>query len=156
MTSGILERFGVRAMLSNGDQLVATQAAADAGDESWAQWLAEHARGEALLLSLRVTADYTRPDDHGQVALMNAGVWVENDPHPPAVEEQVRELVFKDVALLSAQLAEHGVKVTEEALARMYVRVELAPDVRAALGSGGGVRRTGPALGPGLESWVQA
>lgn len=156
MPAGVLESILVRATLASERQLQATRAAAAAGDESWREWLAEHARGDALLLALHVCAEFRVGDRSGRVALVNDGVWAENDVHPPTVEEQVRELFFKDVSLLSATLSEHGVGVDDEEISRMYVRIELAPPVRAALGPPSVPGRTGPAIGPGVEGWAEA
>jgi hypothetical protein len=125
-----IERLAVYATVDDsGDVLDRARSDAAAGDSSWEEWLAEHERGDALLLRLRVTAEFREDDGPGRVEVLNQDVWVENDEHPPKVEEQVREVAYKDVPALRSALRERGLDVTEEDLQAMMIHVELAESV---------------------------
>ena len=106
--------------------LAQAEAEAAAGDESWQQWVAEHRRGEALILNLELRVELTGGET---VEESISGVFVENHTDAPRVERQIAELASDVFATLGKPLAERGHHVDARELGEMYVHVELDPDV---------------------------
>jgi rhodanese-related sulfurtransferase len=130
VSDGTIVRLAVLAIFDDSEEVLdRARRDAGAGDPSWQEWIAEHERGRALILRLRTTAEFARGHVQGRVEILNRDVWVENDQHPPRIEEQVREVAYKDVEPLRAALAERGVEVTAEDLGLMMMHVELADSV---------------------------
>jgi rhodanese-related sulfurtransferase len=130
MVEGRIVRLAVYATVDEtGEARERAQRDAAAGDSSWQEWLAEHDRGDALIVRLRVTAEFSQGHGQGRVEVMNRDVWLENDQHAPKVEEQVREIAYKDVQALRSALRDRGVDVTTEDLEAMMIHVELADSV---------------------------
>lgn len=109
------------------------EARAQDGDESWERWVAEYRRGEAIIVRLAVSLQVSDGADELTVEAANLGVFLEADPHPPRVEQQVAELISKDFPALTRELALRGHRLAPDALHDMYVHVELGEDVRASL-----------------------
>lgn len=129
-----VERLSALARLDEpGDALARARAEANAGDDSWQQWLTEYERGEALIVRVQVTLELCEGEP---LRLTNTGVWIEKALHPPKVEQQIFELIAKDFQELAAQIGERGHSVDRWELGEMYVHVELAEDLRRALGDG--------------------
>jgi hypothetical protein len=142
-----VECLAVRAVAADApEELEAARAAACAGDSDWREWLDEHAAGQAMIVSLDVTVDYRDAEGRpGQVKCFNSAVWVESALHRPIVEEEVRQAVAKDFARIEDELHRRGVPVEARDLDRMFVHVELAPEVGSSSGgrppaSAGGVQ----------------
>lgn len=128
-----IERLAVTASLD--DPTAALQracGAADAGDESWAQWVSEYDRGDALIVRLDVTVDGD-DGDRRRIEVANLGVFVEADSHPPKVERQIYDIVSKDFEVIARELSKLGADLDEWDLCEMYVHVDLADDLMAAL-----------------------
>lgn len=127
-----IERLEVRASLDDPrPALDQARARAAAGDASWAQWVADHERGEALIVRLEVSVVAM---DHAREVIETGdrGVFVENDVHPARLEQQIAELVREDVPAITAWLNERGQDIDLVELAEMYVHVELDAELRAA------------------------
>lgn len=72
-----------------------------------------------------MTAEFRQCHPQGRVEVMNRDVWVENDQHPPKVEEQVREIAYKDAEAMTAALSQRDVTVTTDELETTMSHVEL-------------------------------
>lgn len=125
-----VQRLSARARLdSSPGALAHARAQADAGDESWGQWLAEYQRGDALIVCLELSLELG--DDSGEViTLSQDGFFVETHVHAPRVEQQIAELVSGDLAALADAAVQRGHTLERHELAGMYVHVELDPNVR--------------------------
>jgi hypothetical protein len=125
-----VQRLSARASLDDSPAPVAhAKAQAEAGDESWEQWVAEYQRGEALILRLELSLEVA--DGTGEVLTASRdGFFVENHGHAPKVEQQIAELASGDLGALAVQLAQRGQEVDPQELGTMYVHVELDPEVR--------------------------
>ena len=122
-----VRRVWARAHLDDSRSALAqAEAEAAAGDESWQQWVAEHRRGEALILNLELRVELTGGET---VEESISGVFVENHTDAPRVERQIAELASDVFATLGKPLAERGHHVDARELGEMYVHVELDPDV---------------------------
>jgi hypothetical protein len=109
--------------------LAQAQAEAAAGDESWAQWVAEYERGTALILRLDLSVAYL-DGEPGEIRSSIGGLFVECDIHPPKVEQQIAELAAGVLMELAGTLATRGAQIDAYELGEMYVHVELEQDVR--------------------------
>ena len=69
----------------------------------------------------------------GDVEVVNEGVWLERVGHVPQLEEQVRDIAYKDVGPLRSALCERGLDLESDRVDDMYVHVELAPELVGAL-----------------------
>ena len=98
---------------------------ASAGDGNWREMLIQLQRGDAAIVELRTLADVEVDGVPERIEIVNHGVWVERDLHPPKIEEQVRELAYKDVAPLHKALLERGVDLPEDELSEMFFHVEV-------------------------------
>jgi hypothetical protein len=78
------------------------KAEAASGDESWARWVEEFQRGDALILRLELTLEITDAVVRGSAD----GLFVENDIHAAKIERQIAELASGDFAALAGKLAE--------------------------------------------------
>jgi hypothetical protein len=146
-----VERLRVRVELDDpAPTLEHARAEAEHGDESWARWVEEHARGDALVVLLRVSVESSDPEEP-LAATVNRGVLLEADVFPPRVEQQVAEIVSKDYVALAAQLREHGYELDSDDLTDMYVHVELGSDVRRALDDTRRTRRAADGNGSRTE-----
>jgi hypothetical protein len=134
-----VQRLSARASLDESPGVLAhARAHADAGDESWEQWLAEYRRGEALIVRLELTLELG--DGAGDVITASRdGFFVENHADAPKVEQQIAELASGEVTMLAAELTHRGHRFDPHELGAMYVHVELDPGVR------GRVQSRGPA-----------
>ena len=129
-----VHRLSARASLDESPAALAhARAEAEAGDESWGQWVAEYQRGEALILRLELSVEVV--GGTGEVLTASRdGFFVENHAHAPKVEQQIAELASGDLSVLAAQLAQRGVELDIQDLGTMYVHVELDPEVRRRVG----------------------
>ena len=131
--NGIL-RLSVRAERDRSGVLVAhAQGEAGTGDESWQDYVVRADRGAAATARLVSRAEFLvdgRPD---HVEVTNDGVWLERVGHVPQLEEQVREIAYKDVEPLRSALCRRGLDVGVRDMEDIYFHVELAPDVAGAL-----------------------
>jgi len=125
-----VQRLSARAVLDDSPTALAhAKAEAAAGDESWQQWVAEHERGDALILRLELTLELGNVA--GEVITASRdGFFVENHSHAPKVEQQIAELAFGDLTALAAELAQSRQDLDPHELSGMYVHVELDPEVR--------------------------
>jgi hypothetical protein len=112
--------------------LAQARAEAAAGDESWAQSVAEYQRRAALILRLGLAIAYM-DGEPGEIRSSIGGLFVECDVHPPKVEQQIAELVSGVLMELAGALAERGRQIDAYELGEMYVHVELEQDVRRKL-----------------------
>jgi hypothetical protein len=112
--------------------LAQARAEAAAGDESWAQWVAEYQRGTALILRLDLSVAYL-DGEPGEIRSSIGGLFVESDIHPPKVEQQIAELASGVLMELVGALAARGAQIDAYELGEMYVHVELEQDVRQKL-----------------------
>jgi hypothetical protein len=132
MTPGVVrvQRLAARALVDDSPAaLVHAKAEAAAGDESWAQWVQEYQRGEALILRLELTLELGNGDAE-VVTVSRHGFFVENHPDAPKVEQQVAELASSDLSALASELGRRGHDIDLHELSTMYVHVELGPEVR--------------------------
>ena len=125
-----VQRLSVKASLDDSPAALAhAEAQAADGDESWGQWVAEHRRGEALIVRLELTLEVL--DGTGEVLTASRdGFFVENHVHAPQLEQQIAELASDDLATLAGEFAERGHDLDAHELGTMYVHVELAPELR--------------------------
>jgi hypothetical protein len=105
---------------------------ADAGDESWEQWVAEYQRGDALIVRLELKLEFA-DSTHDVLTTAKNGFFVENHVHVPKLEQQIAELASDDIAVLAEELAQRGDAFDVQELGRMYVHVELDPELRERL-----------------------
>lgn len=101
------------------------------GDESWSQWVARLQGGEAVIVQLLTRAEFEHAATTCAVEVTNHGVWIDRDVHLPKVEEQVREIAYKDVRPLHDALQSHGVDIPQAELEEMFFHVELSDDLAA-------------------------
>ena len=111
------------------------------GDESWGDWLARLQDGKAIIVRLLTRVEFELEAQTDTVEVTNHGVWIDRDVHLPKVEEQVREIAYKDVRPLHDALRSRGVDVAPAELEAMFFHVELSAELVAVL------RRSGRALG---------
>ena len=125
-----VQRLSVRALLDESSAILSqAEALAAAGDESWEQWVTEYQRGDALIVRMELTLEIS--DGPGEVLTASRdGFFVENHIHAPKVEQHIAELASGDLAALAAEFAERGHALDLHELGRMYVHVELAPELR--------------------------
>jgi hypothetical protein len=129
----LVERLSARAVLDDSPTaLTHARALADAGDESWEQWVAEYQRGDALIVRLELTLEFADGTDQALTAAKD-GFFVENHTHIPKLEQQIAELASGDLAVLAEEATERGHIVDVRELATMYVHVELDPELRRRL-----------------------
>ena len=130
--------------------LAEAEAAAADGDESWEQWLAEYQRGEALIVRLEFSVEFSA-GERDTLRVANPGVFIEKHPDPPMVEQQIAEVASKDFPFIVRDLTARGYAVDEGALSEMYVHVELQDDVRHALETGASTPRQAHRRSPEAE-----
>jgi hypothetical protein len=125
-----VQRLSARAVLDDSPPALShAKALADAGDESWEQWVAEYQRGDALIVRLELRLEFADGTDE-VLTLTKHGFFVENHTHVPKLERQIAELASGDLATLAGELAERGHSVDVQELGTMYVHVELDPELR--------------------------
>lgn len=128
-----VQRLSARAILDDSPAALShAKALAAAGDESWEQWVAEYQRGDALIVRLELTLELADAQAKTLTARKD-GFFVENDLHPPKLEQQIAELASGDLALLAEELAQGGHAFDGQDLGQMYVHVELDPELRRCL-----------------------
>jgi hypothetical protein len=128
-----IERVRVQAALDDPvDALERASSEAAAGDRSWQRWIEEYDSGAAVIVRLDVVVE-TDGDQQRTLRLSNRGVFLEAHADPPRVESQIAEVVAKDYGPLAAELSRLGRGITPDELADMFVHIELADDLRAAL-----------------------
>ena len=128
-----VQRLSVRALLDDSPAALAhAQALAAAGDESWAQWVAEYQRGDALIVRLELVLEVSN-DRREVVTASRDGFFVENHVHPPKLEQQIAELASGDLTALAAELGDRGHELDIHELGTMYVHVELDSELRRRL-----------------------
>jgi hypothetical protein len=128
-----VQRLSARARLDEHSGAIAhAQAEAVAGDESWARWVEEYQRGEALVVCIELTLAYS-DDEPRELRSCTRGVFVESDLHAPKVEQQIAELVAGDLADLAEELVVRGYELDVDELGEMYVHVELDLELRERL-----------------------
>lgn len=150
MADAVVSKVWVEAQLDHEEaSLEEARRHAEAGDESWREWVEELERGDALVLKVRTTLEANAGGRTERIDIVNPTVWVENDTHPPVIAEQVRVAAGKDVGPLVRELAARGIELDPGTLERMFFDVELHDDVRRALRrrSRGGPQMS-PAVGP--------
>ena len=108
------------------------------GDESWREWVARLNDGEAVVVRLRTRVEFELDGAVDAVEVANHGVWIDRDVHVPKVEEQVREIAYKDVRSLHDALCDHGVDITEDELSLMFFHVQLSGELAAMCRAGTG------------------
>ena len=125
-----VQRLSARAVLEDSaTTLEHARTLADAGDESWEQWVAEYQRGEALIVRLELALEVS--DGTGEVLTASRdGFFVENHTHAPKLEQQIAELASDDLTALAAEFARRGHQIDLHELAGMYVHVDLDSDLR--------------------------
>jgi hypothetical protein len=127
-----VQRLSARARLDDSPESLAhARAQAAAGDESWEQWVTEYERGDALIVTLELTAELA--GGGGDVSKTIDGLFVERDLHAPKVEQQVAELASDDFVAIADELIARGHDVDRYELGEMYVHVELDHEVRRRL-----------------------
>lgn len=132
-----IRRLTVRASPDSAPRSAISEAQqqARAGDSAWRDWLARVHRGEAAVVELMTAADIEIRGVPERVEVVNHGVWIERDAHPPKIEEQIREIAYKDLAPLHDLLLVRGVDVPVREMEDMFFHVELDPAlVRASAG----------------------
>jgi hypothetical protein len=127
--------------------LAQARAEAAAGDESWAQSVAEYQRRAALILRLGLAIAYM-DGEPGEIRSSIGGLFVECDVHPPKVEQQIAELVSGVLIELAGTLSGRGRQIDAYELGEMFVHVSLEQDVRRKLAAGWRRRR---AVSGGVE-----
>lgn len=128
-----VKRLSARAVLDDSPAALRhAKELADAGDESWEQWVGEYQRGDALIVRLELRLEFT---DGTEDVLTTAkdGYFVENHTHVPKLEQQIAELAAGDLSLLAEELAQRGHALDAHELGTMYVHVELDPGLRRRL-----------------------
>ena len=98
--------------------------------------MAEHERGEALILRLELRLELSNGDGE-LITASRDGFFVENHAHAPKVEQQIAELAFGDLTALAAELAQDRQDLDPRELSGMYVHVELDPEVRSRVNNRG-------------------
>ena len=134
MTAPTVTRLSVLASPDHGDLALreALRRSRD-GDESWAEWVARLRDGRALIVRLRTRAEYRSEDGTGSVEVVNHGIWIDHDVHVPKIEEQIREIAYKDTRPLHDALRCRDIDVPEAEIEEMFFHVELSPDLAALL-----------------------
>ena len=126
---GRIRRLSVRASPDSASRSVIADAQqrAQAGDPAWRDWLVRVDRGEAAVVQLVTSADVDICGVPERIEVTNHGVWIERDAHPPKIEEQIREIAYKDVGPLHDALLVRGVDVPVREMEDMFFHVELDP-----------------------------
>lgn len=133
-----VERITACARLSDPAELLSyAREAADAGDESWQQWVEEFERGDALVVALELSVELANGETEELHASTRA-FFVDSAVAPPHVERQVAEVAYEElVVLVRDQLSARGHPSDLLDCAPMYVHVELDAEVRRSLSGAG-------------------
>ncbi len=122
-------RLEVVACVDHGDApLERGRHAAD--DASWNDWLARWEQGRAIVARLRTVARFDVEGTEQQVDIQNDGVWIERELHVPKVEEQVREIAYKDASKVADEVAARGGHVMLHDVEEMFFHVRLEDELR--------------------------
>lgn len=128
-----VQRLFARAVLDDSPAALShARALAEAGDESWEQWVEEYQRGDALIVRLELRIEFAGGTEEVLTTARN-GLFVENHIHVPKLEQQIAELASGDLATLAEGLTQRGYAVDMQELGTMYVHVELDPELRRRL-----------------------
>ena len=134
VTAPMITRLSVLASADHGDvALREAQRRSRDGDESWAAWVARLRDGKALVVRLRTRVEYHTIAGPDSVDVVNDGIWIDHDVHVPKIEEQIREIAYKDTRPLHDALRRRDIDVPEAELEEMFFHVELSPDLAAML-----------------------
>ena len=129
-----VERITACARLSDPAELMSyAREAADAGDESWEQWVQEFERGDALVVALDLSIELA----NGATDELHASTrafFIDCAVPTPHVERQIAEVAYEElVILVRDQLSAHGHQPDLLDGAPMYVHVALDREVRESL-----------------------
>lgn len=129
-----VERITACARLSDPAELLSyAREAADAGDESWQQWVQEFERGDALVVALELSVELA----NGATDELHASTrafFIDCAVPTPHVERQIAEVAYEElVVLVRDQLSERGHPSDLLDCAPMYVHVELDREVHRSL-----------------------
>ena len=124
-----VQRLSARARLDQSPESLAhARAEAAAGDESWEQWLAEYERGQALIVALELSMEFTQ-NERAPLTGSIGGCFVEVDSHRPQVEQQVAELAAGEFVAMGGNLAAGDLPIEVDELGLMYVHVDLDHEI---------------------------
>lgn len=131
----IVRRIVARACLAEpGTEVDQARRRANEGDPDWRRWIEEFDRDEATLVDLRVTAEIERGDGSSHaIGVENHQIWMHLAHQPPIMAGLVAELSNKDFNEIAARIHELGEAIDPAELHEMYVTVELADDLLAAM-----------------------
>ncbi len=134
MTEAKLERLVAYATLDDPEgELARARDAAGRGDESWAEWLEQLERGDAVIARLAVRAEIAHGDGRPEtVDIGNRGIWLEKVAHVPMLEAEIAAIANQDAEALVTELEARGLPAEPAELARTYFHVELGADLREA------------------------
>lgn len=126
---GRIRRLSVRASpdTTSGSVIAEAQQHARAGDPAWRDWLVRVDRGDAAIVQLLTSAEIDVCGVRDRIEVVNHGVWIERDAHPPKIEEQIREIAYKDVRPLHDALLVRGIDVPVREMEDMFFHVEIDP-----------------------------
>lgn len=126
---GRIRRLSVRASpdSASGSVIAEAQQHARAGDPAWRDWLVRVDRGDAAVVQLLTSAEIDVCGMCDRIEVVNHGVWIERDAHPPKIEEQIREIAYKDVRPLHDALLVRGIDVPVREMEDMFFHVEIDP-----------------------------
>jgi hypothetical protein len=129
-----VERITACARLSDPAELLSyAREAADAGDESWQQWVQEFERGEALVVALELSVELANGASE-ELRASTRAFFVDCGVPTPHVERQIAEVAYEElVVLVRDQLSARGHPSDLLDCAPMYVHVELDREVRQSL-----------------------
>jgi hypothetical protein len=131
-----VERIDVRAGLDDPvPALARATLEAAAGDQSWADRATQFELGEALIVRVDVSV-LAVGSGRDEIETTIRGVFVENDAHPPKLEQQIAEVARTKLPLVAERLRDLGHSVGVVELDEMYVHVELERQLRDALRTG--------------------
>ncbi len=103
------------------------------GDPSWQEWLERFDSGKAAILRLRTEARFELRGEDKRVEVVNDGVWVDCDIHLPKVEEQIRQIAYKDISALRDRIRGHGAELAAAELEDMFFHVALSGELLSLL-----------------------
>jgi hypothetical protein len=134
-----VERITACARLSDPAELLSyAREAAEAGDESWRQWVEELERGDALVVALELSVELVNGANE-DLHTSTRAFFVDCAVATPHVERQIAEVAYEElVVLLPDQLSAHGHPPDLLDCEPMYVHVELDPEVRRSLSGAAG------------------
>ena len=108
---------------------------AELGDESWAQWVSEFDRREAVIVRLDLTIEISEGAP-GELRGSTRGFFVERTISAPTLEQQIAEVARDELVAMArgnADWPDHQIDPAE--LETGYIDVELDDDLRGWLAS---------------------